>query len=221
MKQSIQIRCKNNKKTQNVAIGSTLSDIFRDFQLAMPYGPISAKVNNKVEGMHFRVFHNKDVEFLDMHSASGSRAYTRSLFFVLCKAVHDLYPGSEVVIDTPVSNGYFCNLQLGHPVMQQDADRIRTRMQEIIDARFPILRHETTTEDAINMFRSLGDGAKVKLLESSGSLYTTYYTIDDYKDYYYGSMLNNTSQIPENLERWCRKIRCSRYLRSINAGKAS
>ena len=195
MKQSIQIRCKNNKKTQNVAIGSTLSDIFRDFQLAMPYGPISAKVNNKVEGMHFRVFHNKDVEFLDMHSASGSRAYTRSLFFVLCKAVHDLYPGSEVVIDTPVSNGYFCNLQLGHPVMQQDADRIRTRMQEIIDARFPILRHETTTEDAINMFRSLGDGAKVKLLESSGSLYTTYYTIDDYKDYYYGSMLTNTSQI--------------------------
>lgn len=195
MKQSIQIRCKNNKKTQNVAIGSTLSDIFRDFQLAMPYGPISAKVNNKVEGMHFRVFHNKDVEFLDMHSASGSRAYTRSLFFVLCKAVHDLYPGSEVVIDTPVSNGYFCNLQLGHPVMQQDSDRIRTRMQEIIDARFPILRHETTTEDAINMFRSLGDGAKVKLLESSGSLYTTYYTIDDYKDYYYGSMLTNTSQI--------------------------
>ena len=195
MKQSIQIRCKNNKKTQNVAIGSTLSDIFRDFQLTMPYGPISAKVNNKVEGMHFRVFHNKDVEFLDMHSASGSRAYTRSLFFVLCKAVHDLYPGSEVVIDTPVSNGYFCNLQLGHPVMQQDADRIHTRMQEIIDARFPILRHETTTEDAINMFRSLGDGAKVKLLESSGSLYTTYYTIDDYKDYYYGSMLTNTSQI--------------------------
>ena len=195
MKQSIQIRCKNNKKTQNVAIGSTLSDIFRDFQLAMPYGPISAKVNNKVEGMHFRVFHNKDVEFLDMHSASGSRAYTRSLFFVLCKAVHDLYPGSEVVIDTPVSNGYFCNLQLGQPVMQQDADRIRTRMQEIIDARFPILRHETTTEDAIIMFRSLGDGAKVKLLESSGSLYTTYYTIDDYKDYYYGSMLTNTSQI--------------------------
>ncbi len=195
MKQTVQIRCKNNKKTQNVAIGSTLSDIFRDFQLAMPYGPISAKVNNKVEGMHFRVFHNKDVEFLDMHSASGSRAYTRSLFFVLCKAVHDLYPGSEVVIDTPVSNGYFCNLQLGHPVMQQDADRIRIRMQEIIDARFPILRHETTTEDAINMFRSLGDGAKVKLLESSGSLYTIYYTIDDYKDYYYGSMLTNTSQI--------------------------
>ncbi|WP_311441490.1 nucleoside kinase [Hoylesella enoeca] len=195
MKQTVQIRCKNNKKTQNVAIGSTLSDIFRDFQLAMPYGPISAKVNNKVEGMHFRVFHNKDVEFLDMHSASGSRAYTRSLFFVLCKAVHDLYPGSEVVIDTPVSNGYFCNLQLGHPVMQQDADRIRIRMQEIIDARFPILRHETTTEDAINMFRSLGDGAKVKLLESSGALYTIYYTIDDYKDYYYGSMLTNTSQI--------------------------
>ena len=89
MKQVIQIRCKNNKKTQNVAIGSTLSDVFSEFKIDMPYGPICARVNNKVEGMHFRVYHSKDVEFLDMHSASASRNYTRTLFFVLCKAVHE------------------------------------------------------------------------------------------------------------------------------------
>ncbi|MEE0337137.1 MAG: nucleoside kinase, partial [Prevotella sp.] len=89
MKQIIQIRCKNNKKTLNVEIGSTLSDVFAKLNIEMPYGPISAKVNNKVEGMNFRLYHNKDIEFLDMYSSSGSRAYTRSLFFVLCKAVHD------------------------------------------------------------------------------------------------------------------------------------
>ena len=96
-----------------VAIGSTLSEVFSAFQLTMAFGPICAKVNNKVEGMHFRVYHNKDVEFLDMHSASASRNYTRTLFFVLCKAVHDCYPKSYVVIDIPVSNGYFVNVDLG------------------------------------------------------------------------------------------------------------
>ena len=195
MKQEIRIRCKNNKKSIYAAIGSTLSDVFRQLNLKMSYGPICAKVNNKVEGMHFRLYHNKDVEFLDMTSGSGSRNYTRTLFFILCKAVHDLYPRSSVVIDIPVSNGYYVDLSIGHDVNLDDVTRIRHRMQEIIDARMPITRHEVPTEDAIRMFDQKGDEAKARLLRSAGSLYTTYYQIDDYVDYYYGSLLTNTSQI--------------------------
>jgi len=195
MRQVLHIRCKNNKKTQEVPIGSTLSDIYEEINLQMPYGPVSAKVNNKVEGLHYRVYHNKDVEFLDLLTPSGIRTYTRSLFLVLCKAVHDLYTGSQVVIDIPVSNGYYCNLQLGHEITTEDVDRIRTRMQEIVDAKMPIQRYETTTEEAVKMFTELGDIQKAKLLKSSGSLYCVYYVLDDYKDYYYGSMLTNTSQL--------------------------
>lgn len=195
MGQTIQIRCKNNNKTLCVPMGSTLKDIYAAAGLDLKFGPVSARVNNKVEGLHFRVYHNKDVDFLTLTSSSGIRTYTRSLFLVLCKAVHDLYSGSSVVIDIPVSNGYYCNLQLGHKVTAEDVARIRARMQEIIDAKMPIQRFETTTEEATEMFRSLGDMAKVKLLESSGSLYTVYYVLDDYKDYYYGSMLTNTSEL--------------------------
>ena len=195
MRQVLHIRCKNNKKTQEVPIGSTLSDIYKEINLQMPYGPVSAKVNNKVEGLHYRVYHNKDIEFLNLLSPSGIRTYTRSLFLVLCKAVHDLYPTSSVVIDIPVSNGYYCNLKLGHEITTEDVDRIRTRMQEIIDAKMPIQRYETTTEEAVKMFTELGDIQKAKLLKSSGSLYCVYYVLEDYKDYYYGSMLTNTSQL--------------------------
>lgn len=195
MKHIIQIRCKNNKKIKNFAIGSTLSDVFREFNLQMDYGPISVKVNNKVEGLNYRVYHNKDVEFLDMRSASGSRAYTRTLFFVLCKAAHDIWPGAEVVIDIPVSNGYYCNINIGRPITEADADALRSRMQQIIDAAMPIRRHECTTEEAIGMFSEMGMDSKVKLLKSVGSLYTTYYEIDGYKDYYYGTLLTNTRQL--------------------------
>lgn len=195
MRQVLHIRCKNNKKTQEVPIGSTLSDIYKEINLQMPFGPVSAKVNNKVEGLHYRVYHNKDIEFLNLLSPSGIRTYTRSLFLVLCKAVHDLYTGSQVVIDIPVSNGYYCNLQLGHEITTEDVERIRTRMQGIIDAKMPIQRYETTTEEAVKMFTELGDIQKAKLLKSSGSLYCVYYVLDDYKDYYYGSMLTNTSQL--------------------------
>jgi uridine kinase len=195
MEQVIQIRCKNNKKTKDIRIGSTLSDIFREFGLDMEYGPVSAKVNNKVEGMHYRVYHSKDVEFLDLHSPSGQRTYTRSLFFVLCKAVHDLFPEGHVCIDIPVSNGYYCDMRIGRPLTLEDADNIRAKMQAIIDARLPIVRHECTTEKAIGIFERMGYTTKVKLLRGLGSLYTTYYEIDGFPDYYYGSLLTNTSEL--------------------------
>ena len=193
MKQVVQIRCKNNKKVINSAIGSTLSEIYDASGLDMKYGPVSAKVNNKVEGLNFRVYHNKDVEYLDLTSPSGQRTYTRTLFMVLCKAVHDLYPKGNVWIDIPVSNGYYCDLIIGEEVTEQVAASIRQRMQEIIDAKLPLRRHECTTEEAIKIFE--GRESKVKLLKGTGSLYTTYYDIDGYKDYYYGSLLTNTSQL--------------------------
>ncbi len=195
MEQVIQIRCKNNKKIKNVRIGSTLSEIINEFSLDMPFGPVSAKVNNKVEGLHYRVYHNKDVEFLDLYSPSGSRTYTRSLFFVLCKAVEELFPEGEVIIDIPVSNGYYCNLQIGRQVTNMDVDRIRRKMQEIIDAKIPFIRRECTTEEAIKLFAERGLGSKVKLLKSVGSLYTNYYELGGSIDSFYGSMLVNTSQI--------------------------
>ena len=195
MEQQIKIRCKNNKKSVNIRIGSTLSEIFSQLGLEMEYGPISAKVNNKVEGMHYRVYKPKDIEFLDMHSASGIRAYTRSVFFVLCKAAHDLWKDCTVIIDIPISNGYYVNLKLGREVTPDDVNELRQRMQQLIDARLPIHRFESTTEEAIEMFRQGGSMSKVKLLENSGRLYTTYYDLDGYKDYYYGTLLTNTKQI--------------------------
>ena len=195
MKQMIQIRCKNNKKSQKVEIGSTLFDIFSAFGLQMEYGPVSCKVNNKVEGLHYRVYNNKDVKFLDMTSPSGSRAYTRTLFFVLCKAVQDLYPAHDVIIDIPVSNGFYVDVRFGRPATDEDVDKIRQRMQEIIDAKMPIRRYMVPTEEAIALFEEKGDVEKVKLLKTSGSIYTTYYKIGEYVDFYYGTLLTNTSEL--------------------------
>lgn len=195
MEQTVKILCINNNTEYELPLGSNLEELYAMTGLSLPHGPVSAHVNNKVEGMHYRIYKAKSVEFLDITSPSGIRAYTRTLFFVLCKAVHDLYDKCKVSIDIPVSNGYYVDLDIGHPVSLEDAGKIRKRMQEIIDQAIPIHRHETTTEEAIRMFTFLHTFSKVKLLKSSGSLYTTFYDIDEYYDYYYGSLLTNTSQL--------------------------
>ena len=200
MEKAIKIHIRNNGRTVEVPMGCTLIDAYMLSDLALTHGPISARVNNKVEGMHYRIYKQKEVEFLDITSSSGIRAYTRTLFFILCKAAHELFdePGGtpcKVSIDIPISNGYYVDPQIGRPVTPDDASTLRQKMQDIIDAGIPIHRHETTTEEAIEMFNKVGAQSKVKLLQSTGRLYTTYYDMDGYQDYYYGSLLTNTSQI--------------------------
>lgn len=195
MKQMLLIRCKNNKKVLKVNVGSTLSEVFSASELKMDHGPVCARVNNKVQGMHYRLYNDKDVEFLDMRSGSGSRTYTRTLFFICCKAINDLYGNVEVRIDIPVSKGYYVHVNLGRDITADDVARIRCRMQEIIDADMPIRRRMVTAEEAIRLFSEKGDMSKVKLLKGQGKLYTVYYQIDDFIDYFYGALLTSTSEV--------------------------
>ena len=195
MNQTIKVRCRNNGTKIEAETGSSLHDVYELSGLKMEHGPIVAKVNNKVEGMGFRLYRNKDVEFLDLTSPSGMRTYTRTLFFILCKSVHDLYPDGSVVIDIPVSNGYYCNLKLGRAVTQHDVDALRRRMQEIIDADRPIHRREVPTDEAIKLFKGVGAHSKVTLLETLGTLYTIYYDLDGFVDYFYGALMQNTGAV--------------------------
>ncbi len=170
-------------------------EIYSGFGLNIPYGPVSAKVNNKVESLNFKVFHNKDVEFLNIINSSGMRTYMRSLCFVLCKAVEELYPHGQVMLEHPVSKGYYCALQIGRDITEDDVVHIQQRMEEIIAEDIPFCRHEDHTPSVVEMFRQRGMTDKVRLLETSGELYSYYYTLGDSIDFYYGSLLPSTGYI--------------------------
>ena len=191
----LQIYCKNINKSKEFPIGISLLDIYSGFGLEMPYGPVSAKVNNKVESLTFRLYNNKDVEFQDIHCSSGMRTYVRSLCFVLCKAVEDLYPNGSIALEHPVSKGYYCQLKLDRTVGLDDVQRIKQRMKEIIAEDLPFNRFEKHTSEVVELFRQKGMTDKVRLLETSGNLYSYYYTLGDTIDYYYGSLLPSTGYI--------------------------
>lgn len=191
----IQIWCKNNNSRKEFPVGTTLLAIYQAFQLNLPHGAVSAKVNNQVEGLNYRVYHNKDVEFLTILCSSGMRTYVRSLCFILCKAVEELYPGKRITLEHPISKGYFCHIKLGRAIEEADVKQIKARMQEIVAKNIPFHRHEKHTTEVIELFRQKGMLDKVKLLEGLGDLYSFYYTLGQTVDYYYGSLLPSTGHI--------------------------
>lgn len=192
MKHMLQICCKNNNIIKSFPVGSTLLEIYSGLELDFPYQVVSARVNNRSEGLNFRVYNNKDVEFLDVRDPSGMRTYVRSLCFILYKAVSELFPEGKLYVEHPVSKGYFCHVRIGRPLTQDDVTVLKQRMQEIIDEDIPFHRVECHTEEALRVFNERGMKDKVKLLESAGTLYAYYYTLGDTVDYYYGNLLPRT-----------------------------
>lgn len=195
MSQNVKIRCKNNNQIITAPFGTSLHELYKMCNLQMTYGPVCARVNNKVQGMNYRFYNSKDIEFLDLRTGSGMRTYTRTLFLVLTKAVQDLFPGSQLIIGAAVSRGYYCELRMGRETTEDDAVAIHNRMQEIISEGHHINRIQCPIEEAIEMFRSKGMESKVRLLESQRNLYTYYYRLDDTVDYYYSCLLTNTNQL--------------------------
>lgn len=193
----LQIRCKNNNVTRSFPEGASLLDVYHDFadDINLPYPVISAKVNNVSQGLKFRLFQNRDVEFLDARAGSGHHVYVRSLSFVLYKATQDLFPGSKLFIEHSLCRGYYCNFKPiastrdGRLLTDEMVERIKARMQEIIDLDMPFRRTEATNEEAIRVFTDRGFSDKVKLLETSGQIYSDYYTLGDTVDYYYGPLV--------------------------------
>ena len=189
----LQIRCKNNNVTKSFPEGCSLLDVYQEFadEIQLPYPVVSAKVNNASQGLKFRLYQNRDVEFLDARGGSGHRVYVRSLSFVLYKATQDLFAGSKLFIEHSLSRGYYCNFKKrnNEPLTDEDVERLRKRIQEIIDLDMPFRRSEATTEEAIRVFAERGFSDKVKLLETCGQAYTDYYMLGDTVDYYYGPLV--------------------------------
>lgn len=197
----IQIKCKNNGETRSFEFGTMLTDIYDAFGLDFTHKPICALVNNRLEGLRFRVFGAKTVEFLDLDSAPGRKVYMRSLTFVLYKAVRDLYPGGKLMVEAPVSKGYFFKLSLPAPdgshlsVTLELVQRLKQRMQEIIGRSVAYHRLEGPTEDVVRLFLDNGLEKKAKLIEGLGNLYSHYYSLDDTIDYYYGPLVPSTDYL--------------------------
>ena len=104
----LQIRCKNNNTTRSFPEGTSLLDVYKEFadDIKLPYPVVSAKVNNASQGLKFRLYQNRDVEFLDAREGSGHRVYVRSLSFVLYKATQDIFPGSKLFIEHSLCRGF-------------------------------------------------------------------------------------------------------------------
>jgi uridine kinase len=196
MKETVVIYCKNNNTYKTYPIGISLLEIFKDMNVKVNYQVMAARVNRKMEDLHYLVYKPKDIEFIDISSSSGMRTYVRTLSLVLSKAIHDLFPHAAFRLEHPISKGYYCTIEkFGRILLPEDVLKIRARMQEIITLDLPIIREEKQSKEVIQLFRERGQMDKVLLLETLSRPYSHYFELDGYPDFYSGPLLPNTGYL--------------------------
>lgn len=192
----VTVKCLNSNTRKDYPMGTSLIDIFRDQKISLANKPLCALVNNEAKELKFKVFKPKTVEFVDFSHLAGHRAYVRSVAFVLHKAVREMYPKATLRIEHAVSNGYFCKVNGEIETLTPEIiEQIRKRMEEIVEADIPFVRHEEETEKVLQLFEEQGLCDKVKLLKTLGWVYSPYYTLEQTVDYYYGTLVPSTGYI--------------------------
>ena len=193
----VQVYCKNTRESKRFPEGTSLLQMLSEFEFPCPYPIVSAKVNNVSQGLKFKVYQNKDIEFMDVREPSGFRVYCRSLSFLMYKAAADVFPDCKLYIEHPISHGYFCHLRKADEsaVSEADINLLREHMRDLVAKDLPFHRYDVQTEKAIKEFRKAGFEDKVRLLETSGEAYTDYYTLGETSDYYYGKLVPSTGYL--------------------------
>ena len=196
---TIEIYCVNNGATTKYQPGVTLAEIAAKIETDPKHPFVGALVNNRVEELNYAVYKPKVVKFFDASDINGQRMYRRSLCFILARAVHDVAVDCNVTIEHGISKGLYCELRsLSGEYVKPTAElvqKIRSRMQEIVDANYTFDRREILSSDAAKMMTERGQSDTAKMFEKRDRLFSSIYSLDGFDDYYSSYMVPSTGYI--------------------------
>lgn len=200
--EKIRIHCKNTNNYYAVYPGTKLVDFLNEINIKSEYPILAAFVDNQLKELGFPLYMAHNVEFIDISHADGRRTYTRSLNFVLQKAVLDLYKKYQLILDYSLPIGLYGKLvELNNntekifPLTVSDIEKIKERMSQIIKANFPIIKTKMNNDEAVALFNSHGQLDKAGLFKNLGKFFIPVYFLDGYGDTFYGPQLYSTGAI--------------------------
>lgn len=176
-------------------MGETLRELAAKAQQEYDNKIILAKVNNKLKELNDTVITDQKVEFITTASKLGNEVYKRSVVFLMLNAVDKVAPkGSvkKVVVEYSISKGLYCNVVGDLEVTDEFLAAVKEKMLADVAADLPITKELMNTRDGIELFKSCGMEDKTRLFKYRRSSFVNVYTLDGYKDYFYGYMAPST-----------------------------
>jgi len=195
MQDKVTVICQNTSTQLEVEMGTSLLELLGQLPSQGEYPILAAYVNNRLKELNYRIFKPMTVRFVDITHYEGYRVYQRTISFILQKAVWDIYRGRKFYIRHSLGRGLYCEFADGEQLTDAGIEALRERMQAIIDARYPILRHRMLTSEINGIYKRFGYDDKMALLNTRPRLYSDIYRMDDMVGYFYGALAPDSGYI--------------------------
>jgi len=179
-----------------VSEGMTIEDIYNRFYEELPYTVLAAKVDNKIEELTYKIKKPCKIEFLDMRSQSANLIFQYSLSLLFLKSVKDVLGDVQVGIMNSLNKGLYIDIETEEEINILDVENIEKRMHELVENDLPIDEKKYSLEEGIKIMEEEGFSEKTKLLAKNIESKTLkFYSIEDYRDYFYGHMVPSTGYL--------------------------
>ena len=153
------------------------------------------KLNGKYHELTEVIEEDGEVEIIGFDTELGIKIYTRTLQFIFIKVALELFPESKITIEHAISKAVYGEVHKEIPLNKEDTNKIKARMQEIINEDIQIKSIITSKEDAIEIFEGYKMNDKVKLLRYCNIKDVHLYELEGRYDYFYGPMGYSTGII--------------------------
>ena len=161
---------------------------------------VAAVVNKRLRELTTEVGPDDEVEFIGLNTPIGSDLYKRSIVLLMLKAAKDVLGKKEgdyrIEVMYSLGSGFFCRLEdTTTEVTEELLAKIKSRMDELVEADLPIEKTVCATSDMREEFLRRDLPGKANLLKFRQSSKINIYDLGGYRDYYYGYMVPSTGYL--------------------------
>lgn len=106
----------------------------------------------------FRILTDKDPEVLEIirHDAAH----------IIAEAAKEIFPDVQVTIGPAIKDGFYYDFAKDTPFTTADLEKIEAKMHHIVKRNEKFVREEWDRDDAIKMFKEMGEHYKAEIIES-------------------------------------------------------
>jgi threonyl-tRNA synthetase len=143
----------------------SVADVAFDIGPGLAKAALAGVVDGREVDTSFVIDSDSALSIITERDEAGVEIIRHSTAHLLAQAVQQLFPGTQVTIGPTVENGFYYDFATGHNFTPEDLERIEKRMEELASADLPVERVVYSREQAIDLFRNMGEHFKVQIIE--------------------------------------------------------
>jgi threonyl-tRNA synthetase len=156
---------------------------------------IAAKLNGTAVDLNRPIVSEGRLEWVSADSPEGLDILRHSTAHLMAQAVQSLFPGTQVTIGPTIEDGFYYDFKRDKAFTPEELESIEARMRELAKQDLTVVREEMRREDAIELFRKMGESYKVEILEGIVGETVSLYRQGDWVDLCRGPHVPSTGAI--------------------------